>query len=56
MNRQINALPETIPTAHIVSSEGCTNLPDKLHFDAAGYRLLGRRYGELMLRLLKEQK
>ena len=56
MNRQINALPETIPTAHIVSSEGCTNLPDKLHFDAAGYRLLGRRYGELMLRLLKKQK
>ena len=51
-NKMIDALPRTIKTAHIISSEGCTNGPDNLHFDAAGYRMLGRRYGECMLRLL----
>lgn len=53
-NKQIDRLPQTIPTAHIVSSEGCTNGPDRLHFDAAGYRELGRRYGHLMLSLLRQ--
>lgn len=52
MNRQIDVLSETIPTAYAVSSADCTNLPDKLHFDAAGYRELGRRYGQTMLSLL----
>ncbi len=52
-NKQIDALPETIPTAHVVSSEGCTNGPDRLHFDAAGYRELGCRYAETMLPLLR---
>ena len=53
MNGWIDLLPRTIPTAHVVSSDGCTNGPDRLHFDAAGYRLLGRRYAEVMLPLLK---
>lgn len=52
MNKQIDELPQTIHTAHVVSSEGCTNGPDNLHFDAAGYRELGSRYGEKMLSLL----
>ena len=52
MNKQIQELPQTIPTAHVISSEGCTNGPDRLHFDAAGYRELGRRYGQEMLSLL----
>lgn len=52
MNQQIDRLPQTIHTAHVISSKGCTNGPDKLHFDAAGYRELGRRYGEKMLQLL----
>lgn len=51
-NKMIDALPRTIKTTHVISSEGCTNGPDNLHFDAAGYRMLGRRYGECMLRLL----
>ena len=55
MNKQIDALPQTIPTAHVISSEGCTNGPDRLHFDAAGYRELGRRYAAKMLELLKEK-
>ena len=53
MNKQIDALPRTIPTAHVISSEGCTNGPDNLHFDCAGYRELGRRYAKMMLQLMK---
>ena len=51
-NKMIDALPQTIKTAHVVKSDNCTNGPDRLHFDAAGYRELGRRYGEKMLSLL----
>jgi len=56
MNRQIDALPKTIHTAQVVSSDGCTHLADRLHFDAAGYRLMGRRYAEKMLALLGHQE
>ena len=50
MNKIIDDLPKTIPTAHVVSSAGCTAIPpQQLHFDPAGYRLLGTRYGETML-------
>ena len=52
MNNIIQTLPEVIPTAHVVSSAGCTCARDFLHFDAAGYRELGRRYAEVMLYLL----
>ena len=55
MNKQIDLLPKTLHTAHVVSSTGCSNGPDKLHFDAAGYRELGRRYGEKMLTLMGYQ-
>lgn len=52
MNAIIDKLPETIPNAHVISSEGCTAVPDRLHFTADGYRKLGTRYGEKMLALL----
>ena len=52
MNAIIDDLPKTIPTAHVVSSEGCAVLPDHLHFTPEGYRILGRRYAEKMLELL----
>jgi hypothetical protein len=52
MNAIIAKLPQSIPTAHVISSAGCTQRGDKLHFDAAGYRELGRRYGLQMLSLL----
>ncbi|HEX7569565.1 MAG TPA: sialate O-acetylesterase, partial [Verrucomicrobiae bacterium] len=52
MNKIIDNLPKTIPTAHIVSSAGCTGRPDHLHFTPAGYRELGKRYAETMLPLL----
>ncbi|MAT69883.1 MAG: sialate O-acetylesterase [Planctomycetaceae bacterium] len=52
MNSIIRELPQTIPTAHIVSSAGCEALPDHLHFAPEGYRKLGKRYAEVMLSLL----
>jgi hypothetical protein len=55
MNKIIGQLPQTIPTAHIISSKGCTDAADNLHFDAAGYRKLGSRYAFTMLGLLGYQ-
>ena len=52
MNKQIDELPKTLHTSQVISSTGCSNGPDKLHYDAAGYRELGRRYGEKMLELM----
>jgi hypothetical protein len=51
-NSQINALPNKIPTAHVVSSTGCAGGSDNLHFNNEGYQLLGKRYAEKMLSLL----
>ena len=48
-NVNIDNIRKTIPAARIVSSSGLTNLPDHLHFDAAGYREIGRRYAAQML-------
>lgn len=56
MNKIIDELPKTIPTARIVSSQGCAARPDHLHFTPAGYRELGKRYAETMLPLLDHQK
>lgn len=53
MNEIIGGLPRVIPTAHVVSSQGCVAGPDHLHFTPEGYRELGRRYGETMLSLLR---
>lgn len=49
MNTIINTLPATIPTAHIVSSEGCSVKEDNTHFDTPGIRELGKRYAEKMM-------
>jgi alpha-L-fucosidase 2 len=53
MNRIIDELPKTIPTAHVISSQGCEARRDRLHFAPAGYRELGKRYAETMLPLLR---
>jgi Carbohydrate esterase, sialic acid-specific acetylesterase len=54
MNAIIAQLPQTVPNSYVVSSAGCTSRPDHLHFNAAGYRELGNRYGEKMLSLLNQ--
>ena len=50
--KQIDELPQTLHTAQVISSDDCSNGPDRLHFDAAGYRELGCRYGEAVARHL----
>lgn len=51
MNAIINTLPNTIPTSHVISSEGCFGM-DNAHFNSEGYRILGKRYANKMLNLL----
>ena len=50
--KQIDELPQTIHTCQVISSDDCSNGPDRLHFDAPGYRELGCRYGEAVARHL----
>ncbi|MBS9522743.1 sialate O-acetylesterase [Litoribacter alkaliphilus] len=54
MNTVINTLPDVIPQAHVISSTDCEAVEDGLHFSAAGYRELGKRYGMKMLSLLEQ--
>ena len=51
MNSIIDRLPETIPTAHVISSAGCAG-QDVAHFNSEGYRILGKRYAIQMLSLM----
>ncbi|KAG4105273.1 acetyl xylan esterase A [Neocallimastix lanati (nom. inval.)] len=53
-NAVIKKLPEVIPTAHVVSSEGLEQQGDGLHFNSASYRIFGERYAEKALELLKK--
>jgi len=45
-----------IPNAHVVSSAGCPGAADGLHFTAEGYRMIGKRYAEVMIPLLGTTK
>jgi len=54
-NEIMAKLPETLPNSHVISSAGCTT-GDRLHFDSAGSRELGKRYGEKMLSLIGADK
>lgn len=57
-NTMINALPNTIPTAHIVSAQGLVTTNgdgQNVHFDAPSYRTLGKRYAQVMYPLMKSQ-
>lgn len=55
MNNIIATLPQTIPHSYIISSSGCPDAADNLHFTAEGYRILGKRYAMKMLSLLGYQ-
>lgn len=56
MNKIIAQLPAALANSYVISSAGCTSQPDRLHFDSAGYRELGKRYAEKMLALLGYDK
>jgi len=52
MNAIIAKVPEVIPTAHVVSSEGLPQQGDGFHFTSESHRKFGRRYAEVMLSIL----
>lgn len=54
MNPIIRTLPETIPTSHVISADGLPCANDHLHFNAQGYRDLGKRYAAEVLKQLKK--
>tara|TARA_Y100000310_G_scaffold345662_1_gene467891 strand:- start:4572 stop:5591 length:1020 start_codon:yes stop_codon:yes gene_type:complete len=52
MNTIINQLPDVLDNSYVISSSECSDQSDNIHFDAAGYRELGRRYAEKMLEVM----
>lgn len=57
-NTMINALPNTIPTAKVVSAQGLTTTTadgQNVHFNAESYRTLGKRYAAVMYPLIKSK-
>jgi hypothetical protein len=52
MNKIIATLPKMVKNSYVISSAGCPDAADNLHFTAEGYRMLGKRYAEQMLTLL----
>jgi hypothetical protein len=44
----VNQLPDNISNAYVVSAAGLNGV-DQFHFDSAGVRTLGQRYGEAMI-------
>ena len=52
-NVQVDRMPSVVPTSHVISSEGLPgNGNDPWHFNALGYRILGRRYAACALELM----
>ncbi|OUM57315.1 family 6 carbohydrate esterase [Piromyces sp. E2] len=51
-NGVIARLPQVIPNAHVISSNGLGQQGDGLHFTSAAYRTFGERFAETMLKLL----
>ncbi len=52
MNSIIAKLPQAVPNSYVISSSGCTDADDNLHFNSAGFREIGKRYAVEMLSLL----
>ncbi len=50
-NAVIDTIARVIPTAHVIPADGLTQNFDFLHFNANGYRELGRRYAAEMLKI-----
>lgn len=53
MNTIIATLPEVIPNSYVISISGVPDAADNLHFNAEGYRILGKRYATKMIELTK---
>ena len=55
MNPIIATLPQVIKNCAVVSSKDLSCAADHLHFDAAGYRILGRRYAAAVLKMMGKE-
>ena len=53
-NAIIATLPQSIPKAVVVRSNGLTAAKDGLHFDSAGVREFGKRYAEALMQYSKK--
>ena len=53
-NTNIQKLPNFLNNSYVISSQGLSGR-DQFHFTAEGYRIFGRRYGDKMYEILKEQ-
>ena len=51
-NAVIAKVPSVIPNSYVISSAGCPQRSDGLHFTAAGYRTMGKRYAQAALKVL----
>ena len=51
MNSIIDQLPDSVTTAHVISSAGLQG-QDYAHFTSEGYRIFGKRYADEMLKLM----
>ena len=51
-NPTLDRVHDFLPNAYTISSYGCEASEDDLHFSAAGYRKLGRRYAVKLLQLM----
>lgn len=54
-NAVIAKLPNVVPTAHIIPSNGCPPQNDKMHFTANSYRIMGKRYAYEVLRTMNQE-
>lgn len=52
-NTVVRKVPSVISNSYVISAEGCEAANDQYHFTVAGYTLLGKRYAEKMLEILK---
>jgi hypothetical protein len=48
----VSQLPKASPNFYVISSKDCGSQRGGVHFNSAGYRELGKRYGEKMLELM----
>lgn len=51
-NGVIATVPDVIANSYVISSEGCAQKGDGLHFTAKGYRMMGARYAKQALKVL----
>ena len=51
-NAVIAKVPEVISNSYVISSAGCSQKGDGLHFTAEGYRTMGARYAQKALKLM----